>query len=143
MRLDEYQLELVSHPDYGPIAPFVGWVAGSATKSLPWYEAYNATKHDRESCLDRATISAVVNAVAAAHIMIAGQFGFDAIEAGSFHQGLFKFTKTPRWLGDAYVRPLHCGPNPSTNDLQEWNDWVAARPRTWRPENFPFTSGAP
>lgn len=54
LKLDEWELGLTMFSSYGTIAPFRGWEASRPTQSLPWYEAYNETKHDRETSLHRA-----------------------------------------------------------------------------------------
>src|SRR5690606_35226317 len=54
--LREFQVTLRRHPNVGPLRPFQSWDIKQPTASLPWYDAYNATKHDRETALDRATL---------------------------------------------------------------------------------------
>lgn len=75
MMLGSYSLKLRSYPAFPDIAPFKRWISSSPTKSLDWYGAYNRTKHNREECLDAATLGRAVNAVGAAAIMYYAQFG--------------------------------------------------------------------
>jgi len=75
MRLDAYEVRLIGFPDWPALRPFRGWDRASPTKSLPWYEGYNETKHDRETNLRHATLKSVVSAMAAALIMLRAQFG--------------------------------------------------------------------
>jgi len=58
MRLDHFAVRLVEAPAYGEIRPFRDWSAANPTASLPWYGAYNATKHNREAELNCATLDA-------------------------------------------------------------------------------------
>lgn len=82
MRLDEYSVKLHRHRDYPEIWPFKGWVATdpttgnpAATKSLPWYDAYNETKHDRENNFEKATLAHALAAVAGVHVLLFAQYG--------------------------------------------------------------------
>lgn len=75
MRLDAYTVRLTRCPDWPTMKPFEGWNTDKPTKSLWWYDAYNATKHDREQNLERATLNAAVYAVAGAFVMLNAQFG--------------------------------------------------------------------
>ena len=106
MKLDSYTLTLATHPEYGEITPFEGWAIAEPTRSLAWYDAYNATKHNREDELHRATLQEVIAAMAAVHVMTVAQFGFDEVERSHFHPDEFNFERSWRWLGDSYIRPL-------------------------------------
>jgi hypothetical protein len=74
MRLDSYTVRLTMYPDWPEMKPFAGWTA-SDQSTLWWYDAYNATKHDREVKLNAATLKAAVYAVAATYVMLNAQFG--------------------------------------------------------------------
>jgi hypothetical protein len=76
MLLDSYSLTLTSYPTFPRFAPFEGWDAADPTKSLDWYDAYNATKHNREEHLDAATLQRAIHAVGAVIVMFYAQFGF-------------------------------------------------------------------
>ena len=45
--LFEYKLTLKAYPFNISYKPFDGWNASSPTQTLPWYNAYNETKHDK------------------------------------------------------------------------------------------------
>ena len=77
MMLDSYKLSLRAYPDFPTIEPFACWDRAKPTESLPWYSAYNKTKHDREENLRLATLETAVSAVGAAVVMFYAQFGFD------------------------------------------------------------------
>jgi hypothetical protein len=74
MHLKEFELELRQH-DIEPISPFKTWDESRPTRSLPWYDAYNATKHDREQSLDRATLQHCIEALSAVVALFCAQFG--------------------------------------------------------------------
>ena len=75
MCLTDYQVHLKWYPDFPPFKPFEAWSVEKPTQSLSWYEAYNATKHDRESNLSQATLGNALHAVGAAIVMFFSQFG--------------------------------------------------------------------
>jgi len=77
MLLDGYQLSLKYYPAFPPFSPFKGWNSAAPTQSLLWYDAYNKTKHDRETQLSCATLENAVTAVGAAVVMFYAQFGYD------------------------------------------------------------------
>jgi hypothetical protein len=133
LRLDQYAVTLASHPDYGELEPFDGWTVTDPTQSLPWYEAYNLTKHNREDALHRATMGAVIQAMAAVHVMTVAQFGFYEVERGHFHADEFNFERSPGWLVDGYIRPL-LPPDRPLVEGSRYADW----PRDWTKGVFPF-----
>lgn len=56
--------------------PFECWGglrAGTGYQVLPWYQAYNDTKHDRANSFSRASLSSVVDAVAGCLVLITAQ----------------------------------------------------------------------
>jgi hypothetical protein len=81
MRLDEYSVRLQRHRDYPEIRPFKGWTPSNGvpgvgpTTSLPWYHAYNETKHDRELNFELATLEHALSAVAGLHVLLIAQYG--------------------------------------------------------------------
>jgi hypothetical protein len=117
MRLDEWTVSLSVHRDFGPLSPFKGWDQGNPTKSLPWYDAYNAVKHGREDNLNTATLENVVNAMAAVYIMTVAQFGFAHMEGGGpfssvsiFHPDAFQVIEGPKWAPtEVYIKPTKDG----------------------------------
>jgi len=134
MKLDHYTVTLATHPEYGEITPFDGWCANNPTQSLPWYSAYNRTKHNREDDLHCASLLAVVLAMAAVHVMTVAQFGFDEVERGHFHADEFNFERSPRWLADAYIRPLLLPDHALVDSGGRYVDW----PRDWVKGDCPF-----
>ena len=51
--------------------PFASWRSGG---SLAWYQAYNATKHDRQAEFRRATFEQALDAVCGCLVMLSAQF---------------------------------------------------------------------
>lgn len=75
MRLREYTVAMTEYPWLSPIQPFADWKEAEASKSLDWYGAYNATKHDRESSFSEATLGRAVAAVCGNVALLAAQYG--------------------------------------------------------------------
>jgi hypothetical protein len=107
MRLDSFSLKLRSYTDFPSFTPFDGWDAAAPTKSLPWYDFYNQTKHNREEYLDVATLERAVHAVGAAVVMFYAQFGYGVTigqDKGNHLRNVFTLdvdlTKYPR---DIYI----------------------------------------
>jgi hypothetical protein len=124
MKLNEYEVSFPDYPWIKPVAPFRSWDGGRPTETLPWYDAYNAAKHDRENELKRATLRFVFGSVAACGIMIIAQFGevfgFDLI-ASERPRKFFWFRVGPVWdLADHYAEPFASGNG------------------KWTPLNYPF-----
>jgi hypothetical protein len=78
MRLDDWRIALDGHDELGVFVRFAGWEDHAAPS---WWAAYNRVKHDRESELHRATVENMLQALSAAYIVTAAQFGFKAINA--------------------------------------------------------------
>jgi hypothetical protein len=133
MRLDEWSVSLSAYPEYGSVYPFKGWHKESdataqppkvgPTRSLPWYAAYNATKHNRESNLRDATLEHVITAMCAAYVMLVAQFGPEVPKIGRHSapvSWLFQIDAFPDWpVEEFYVPPTVENPD-----------------ATWRPRKF-------
>ena len=64
MRLDAYAASFPSYPRLKPVSPFLGWgTSGKPSQELDWYDAYNATKHNRENEFGRSTLEHAFAAV--------------------------------------------------------------------------------
>jgi hypothetical protein len=75
MCLADYEVNLRWYPDFPCFKPFGSWNTSRPTKSLYWYDAYNKTKHDRETKLKEATLLHAIHAVGGAAVMFCAQFG--------------------------------------------------------------------
>jgi hypothetical protein len=96
LRLQEFEVNLSLYPAIASREPFRPWNANSPTQSLPWYDAYNAVKHDREREFHRATVESAIDAVTACAIMLAAEYRVIRSwkdQIGSF----FEFKKSPEW----------------------------------------------
>ncbi len=98
MKLGEYAVQLPFYPWLPPIAPFRGWKpSGTPTRDLPWYDAYNAVKHNREEEFARGTLEHALTAVCGCAVMTFAQFGtygfHHRIEVNSF----FELAEAPIW----------------------------------------------
>jgi hypothetical protein len=129
MKLNEFAISFPDYPWIKPVAPFKNWDEENATRTLPWYDAYNAAKHDRESKLKRASLRFAFDAVAACAIMIVAQFGevfgFDLRTSGR-PMTFFWIRSVPNWdLADCYVETFENGNS------------------KWTPINYPLPTPGP
>lgn len=115
MRLGDWSLRLESHRNWGSIEPFATWSAidGKTTSSIPWYNAYNDTKHNREKSLRHASLRHVIDAVGAAYILSLAQFGGPVSLEDVFEMPLarvpkvFEVTNMPQWTAaEEYIAPI-------------------------------------
>jgi hypothetical protein len=105
LRLPDWEVALRDYPDVGSFAPFKDWNAPETTRTIPWYEAYNAVKHHRETQFSQASLGNLINAVAAVHILQAAQWGPE------MYHSFFGANSSPFWtmrhpeydLADLYV----------------------------------------
>ena len=103
LRLADYAIEFPEYPWIEPVTPFRGWSATNPTGSIPWYDAYNMVKHDREQHGNRATLIRSLEAVAAVVVMGVSQFGINFVRQAARWRDLFQVHEYPRWpIGDTH-----------------------------------------
>jgi len=106
MKLDQYEVGLIRYPRISATAPFMGWDTSQATQSLSWYAAYNQVKHDREIKFEDASLKHAIEAVAACVVMLAAQFGVDALQRHHL-KPVFEFKRRAMWEPkDWYYQPI-------------------------------------
>jgi hypothetical protein len=69
LHLKDYEFQLKTYSTVPSLRPFENWNSSSPTASLPWYDAYNKTKHDRNAHFSQSTLLNCMNAVVANLIM--------------------------------------------------------------------------
>jgi hypothetical protein len=107
LHLRPYRVRLQHYPAIAPFEPFDGWVDGQPTQSLPWYDAYNRAKHDREANLSVASLTHAIHATAAVYVLAAAQFGSQFFDTpGAFSQQLFALAFDPTVAAEAYQPAL-------------------------------------
>lgn len=89
-RLASYQVRVPTWDGVERVRrPFERWARG---ESLPWYKAYNESKHDRHANFKRATFESALDAIGGCAVILAAQFqesnftslsSFIACESGS------------------------------------------------------------
>lgn len=98
MRLDGYAVGFTNFPWLEPIRPFEGWTSSRPTASLPWYDAYNKVKHDREGAFREARLDHALHAVSACVIMLVAQYthsiGLGGRSELSYY---FRLAQLPHW----------------------------------------------
>ncbi len=61
-------------------SPFLAWSTG---RSLPWYQAYNTTKHDRHSEFEKATFGHLIDACCGLLVLLSAQFETNDFSPGN------------------------------------------------------------
>jgi hypothetical protein len=88
--LNEYEISCKLVSNTYSVNPFGNWSPSSPTQSLPWYNAYNKTKHDREQYFSEASLENCIHAIAAVIVLFCVRHGpFSLVEGGSTLAGLF------------------------------------------------------
>lgn len=67
--LADYEFTINTHDALPSFRPFETWTAASPTASLIWYDAYNKTKHNRQTHFSSASLENCINSVIACLIM--------------------------------------------------------------------------
>jgi hypothetical protein len=128
MRLGDYTVRLPAFPWLLPVCPFDGWGGTDRpTQHLPWYDAYNATKHNREGEFAKATLAHAFQAISACVVMMAAEFGTAAgLDDDAELHSFFQVESVPAWsLSDVYLNPDGC------------------HAQDWTPIKFPFDAATP
>ena len=106
MQLSKWSVFLTDYPEFPAISPFKHWHADNPTKSLPWYDAYNAVKHDRENAFKRASIGSVIEAMAAVFVMQCAQWGPQVYSLyGENRSSPFGVEEIPQWKAGEFYTP--------------------------------------
>ena len=81
--------------------PFKQWIG---TEELTWYQAYNASKHDRQNEFKEANFENLLNAVAGLLVLLSSQFGTQDFSPGSTGLGINtdSYYSTSPALGDFF-----------------------------------------
>ncbi|HTY70752.1 MAG TPA: hypothetical protein VMH36_29150 [Alphaproteobacteria bacterium] len=112
MRLGEYRVALPWYPWLDPIAPFENWAPSNApSQDLPWYDAYNHIKHDRETNFGKATLLNALKAVTGCFVMLCAQYGWDFARRGeAAAEVFFLLTDVPNWTPSEIYIPSFGAP---------------------------------
>lgn len=100
LKLNQYEVKLIQYSDLKNFSPFKNWDTDKPTKSIPWYDAYNKVKHNRNDNIADANLEHLLNAVSAIHILLESQYGegiFQSIFGQAEHKSLFSTLKRPIW----------------------------------------------
>ncbi|EGR7978103.1 hypothetical protein M2H39_20790 [Vibrio vulnificus] len=72
--LSEFEITFKNYQGLRKFQPFANWTAAQPTQSLDWYNAYNMTKHDRNTSFNKATLENVMDAIAANVAMFCAKY---------------------------------------------------------------------
>lgn len=107
--LGEYKTILNSYRDLKIFQPFASWCKTSPTQTLPWYNAYNAVKHNRSDNIHSANLEHLLDAISAIHILLESQYGqgiFQRWTSRTEDRSIFNTTTAPRWRCDQVQAPI-------------------------------------
>jgi len=107
LKLAEYSVGFNYYPSINLCSPFKNWKDDNPTKSLRWYDSYNAVKHDREGSFHRANLIDTINAISALAILIVAQYGIKTSYWNERIGNYYNFHNMPTWkLLDYYLPPF-------------------------------------
>ena len=96
MKLSSYSVKISPYSSISNRVPFKKWNSVKPTASLNWYDAYNKTKHDRESNLNLANLENAIDAVGACAIILFAQYGKFPIK-DPIVDYMVKIINKPKW----------------------------------------------
>lgn len=112
-RLSEYKVKMpIWEGNNNIFEPFVGW---KSSTNLPWYSAYNHTKHNRDKCFSEANLKNLMDAFCGLFVVLTAQFngceyltGHEIIVMGgkdSYYEGDYGIGNMlqpifPKWADD-------------------------------------------
>ncbi len=107
LKLDQYVIKFKRYPEIEGCSPFKNWTKEKPTKTLYWYDSYNAVKHDRINNYKLATINCVIDSISAVAIMLIAQFGDKNIYWADRMAKYFDIINYPNWdYSDLYIPPI-------------------------------------
>lgn len=107
-KLNWYQVSLANYLEFSAFKPFKEWSSGSPTTSLFWYDAYNKVKHDRGNTKSKGSLNALINSIAAIHILLEAQYGKEIFEFRYqyTYRTIFRTNFRPRWGFNEISAPI-------------------------------------
>lgn len=110
LHLDKYQIRYPFYPQLKSFTPFKNWTTKNPTKSIKWYDSYNAIKHNGELEFSRATLENAILAFSAVAILLRAQYGnnlpYWEEKIGSF----LEIEETIVWkIEEQILPPIHKG----------------------------------
>lgn len=104
LKLNQYQLGFQNIFTSSCFSPFWRWEENATTKSIWWYDVYNAVKHDRELNFKQANLGNAINAIMAFAILIIAQYGYRNNIWNEHIGKIIHVAKEPQWdLEDFYL----------------------------------------
>lgn len=90
LKLHEYKVTFISHPMSIELQPFLDWTETNPTNSLPWYNAYNKTKHNKSEAFSESKLKYCLEAIAANIIMLVVRYSPYELEKNDICSNLIK-----------------------------------------------------
>jgi hypothetical protein len=118
LKLEKYTVSLPYYPELGEISPFKDWDSKSSTKSLVWYDNYNAVKHDNENEFNKGDLISSINAISAIYILLLSQYGNTVPFWRDLTGNFFQIVNIPSWEFDEWYIPPFEGVDWQMEDLK-------------------------
>lgn len=106
LRIDEYSLSVFNYPWMPLLIPFKGWDRNAPSVSLPWFDAYNQLKHNKETSRTSATMKNALDAAAGFYVLTFSVFGEQMFTNSFSEQFFFQFVSRPNWKIEERYFPL-------------------------------------
>jgi hypothetical protein len=107
LKLDSYVVEFSLYPWLQAFAPFKNWDKTKPTQSIPWYEAYNAVKHNREKEFSKASLLNLLEAIAGLYSLLNAQYGDHVSFSADLIGAFLRVSQKPSWeYAQRYLPPL-------------------------------------
>ena len=100
LKLNQYEVKLIQYSDLKKFSPFKNWDTDKPTKSIPWYNAYNQVKHNRNDNMPHANLEHLLDAVSAIHILLQAQYGkgiFEKFLGHAENKSICTTLEFPNW----------------------------------------------
>jgi hypothetical protein len=75
LHLGDFNVHFAQYRMLAEVNPFTAWTASHPTQTLPWYDAYNKSKHNRHAESSQSTLHAAIESTSAAIILFAVRYG--------------------------------------------------------------------
>ena len=105
-KLSSFEVRFNLYPSIGAIRPFEVWAASADYIPLPWYRAYNNSKHNRLDSVEQANLKHLIDALAACAVLLQAQ-SKSVFSSSDKSSPLHRFTTQfsiimPKWLASEH-----------------------------------------
>ena len=134
-QLYDFQISLRYYENFSPSKPFANWDDNNPTQSLPWYHAYNQTKHNRDEHFAEAKLRHTIDAVASNIVLYCRRFSplillNDTNTLSGLINQLFEIKMVESDRKSFYLPKLKFSPN-TRKDCFVYDSYKAGHKQPW------------